>query len=126
LAWQHRFKEMLLAGGAVAVTACGSSSAGSQFGEGDATASDVTTDVTMGFDANFCCNADPDPCCQYLNCGGGLTTECSEEMACQADGGVWNPYPGGCSHEAGAFDAESSDAAGDSPSDGGANGNGGD
>ncbi len=104
----------------MAVTACGSGNSGSP------ESSDAASDVTLGFDSNFCCNASPDPCCQYLNCDGGLTTECSQELACQADGGVWNPYPGSCSHDAGALDAESIDSASDSPSDGGANGDGGD
>ena len=47
------------------------------------------------FDGNFCCNANPDPCCPYLHCGGPLTATCSEELACQADGGTWTFCPTG-------------------------------
>ena len=42
----------------------------------------------------FCCNANPDPCCSYLNCAGPMTTECSNELACEGDGGTWNPFSG--------------------------------
>jgi hypothetical protein len=81
----------------------------------DAAPGDATT-------PSFCCNANPDPCCVYLHCGGSLTAECSQELACQADGGTWNPYfvtqpdgamlTPGCepSPEAGAHDAGSDDA----------------
>jgi hypothetical protein len=48
---------------------------------------------------SFCCNANGDPCCTYLHCDAGLTPACSAELACQADGGTWDPFGGtGCSH----------------------------
>jgi hypothetical protein len=120
---------MLLAGGALATSACGNlttpaldtnGDATADAAGGDATTDDANADVTLGFDApGFCCNAAPDPCCEYLYCDAAITPQCSQEMACEAEGGTWDPYPGSCSYEAGAADAGSSDAAGDSPSDGG-------
>ena len=69
---------MLLAGGVVAVAACSSSSQG-------------TTGV------NFCCNGNGDPCCRYQSCGAPLDDACRAELACQADGGTYDPSGGnGC------------------------------
>jgi hypothetical protein len=52
-------------------------------------AADAAPDVVY---SPFCCNANPDPCCQYLYCGGSLTPECTAELACQADGGTYDPW----------------------------------
>src|SRR5258708_1700266 len=40
---------------------------------------------------SFCCNANSDPCCSYQYCHASLTRACSEELACQADGGTYSP-----------------------------------
>jgi hypothetical protein len=65
--WQKRWREMILAGGAATVVACGSSR-----------------------HPDPCGNAGPDPCCEYKYNGGPLTPECTSEMACEAEGGTWN------------------------------------
>jgi hypothetical protein len=102
MSWEQRLREMILAGGALAITACGGSTAApgtsgsgdnSQFGGdgGDATGGDPTAGSSS---AGVCCNADPDPCC---TCMGEITeadpeSACGHELACQAAGGTWNPY----------------------------------
>ena len=91
MTWEQRLREMILAGGAVATTACGgTTSNASTFDAGEAT--DATTGDAMSdgggtdtFVPNFCCNADPDPCCAYENCEASLTAACSKELACQRD-----------------------------------------
>jgi hypothetical protein len=102
----------------------GSCALASEAGPTDAPTQDSPLDsVQPTFDGSFCCNVNPDPCCQYLHCGGPLTAMCSEEMACQADGGTFDPFtttqPDGsivypsCSFEAGPdapSDHESPDA----------------
>jgi hypothetical protein len=66
--WEGRWRELVLAGGAVFVTACNTSSCGQ------------------------CCNANSDPCCQEKFCGKPMTESCKQEVACEAEGGVfdWN------------------------------------
>jgi len=64
---------MILAGGAVAVVACSSSSGNPAYGP-----------------PSFCCNANGDPCCEYKYCGGPLTAECTAKMGCEAEGGTWS------------------------------------
>jgi hypothetical protein len=55
--------------------------------------SDALPDIVNTFpDVSFCCNANPDPCCQFLHCGGAMTPQCSVELACQADGGTWSEF----------------------------------
>lgn len=85
---------MILAGGTLATAACTSGSSSTPGG---------------------CCNANGDPCCEYKYCGGALTQECSQEMACEADGGTWD-YTGACTHDAGVPDA--APEAGDASADG--------
>ena len=102
MSWEQRLREMILAGGALAATACGGSTAApgtagsgdnSEFGGvgGDATGGDATAGSSS---AGVCCNADPDPCC---TCTGEITeadpeSACGHDLACQAAGGTWNPY----------------------------------
>jgi|CZKU01.1.fsa_nt_gi hypothetical protein len=117
MSWETRWREMVLAGGSVVVAACsggqvvtgnvpvdgsGGSSSGSSGGSGGASSSGSTP--------NFCCNANGDPCCQYENCGGPLTTECSAELACK-DAGTWS-LSGYCvvTSDAGPSDAGPADA----------------
>jgi hypothetical protein len=58
----------------------------------DAPIGDAPVDSPVyGLDA-FCCNANPDPCCPYLHCGEALSSRCSEELACQAEGGTYDPF----------------------------------
>lgn len=118
MSWEQRLREMLLAGGALAATACSSSqSSGSSLDAGghDAT-SDAAHDTgldtgndTSAVGSSGCCNANDDPCCDYLYCDAAISAQCTEEMACQADGGVWTVYPPSCSL-----------GEGSAPSDGGA------
>jgi hypothetical protein len=64
----------------------------------DASATDAPADAPTDVVYNpFCCNLVADPCCQYLHCGGALTTTCSSELACQADGGTWEIGGSTCS-----------------------------
>jgi hypothetical protein len=95
MSWEARWRDMILAGGAVLAAACSSTSQPGSPGP------------------NFCCNANGDPCCQYLNCGGSLTPACSEKMACEADGGTWNYGTDGC----GVVVEAGPDAIADSPAD---------
>jgi hypothetical protein len=83
--WERRLLDVLLAGGAIAVAGCSSSSSGTGIDE--------------------CCNANPDPCCPSLSCGAEQTPECKQELACQADGGTWDIGAGDCSRDAGAGDS---------------------
>ena len=154
VSWEQRLRELVLAGGAVLATGCVDATPepppnpmGST-PEVDATpaeaapdapadstrdsavdaARDAPADVASEpFEASpFCCNADPDPCCVYLNCGEPITPTCMQEMACQADGGSWNAYDlvdgavtivQGCSFppDAGPSDGSPHDAKSDAP-----------
>ena len=69
MAWQHRVRDLLLAGGTLTAVACSSSN-----------------DSTV-----FCCNANPDPCCASQHCGGAVTPACR----CQMAGGTWDDSAGG-------------------------------
>jgi hypothetical protein len=65
---------------------------------------DAPADAVSHYDVfNFCCNANPDPCCPFVNCGQPMTPAC----ACKSDGGMWNYSSGACSFpsEAGPGDA---------------------
>jgi hypothetical protein len=90
MSWEQRLREMMFAGGAVAV-ACGTSSGGS----------------AGGGVPSFCCNANGDPCCTYLYCHAPLSPECSAKLACDAEGGVWSYQSSNC--------ASGQDAAPDAP-----------
>jgi hypothetical protein len=82
-------------------------------GVGDAP-SDAVTNPDVGdapFDAAkeadvsvFCCNANADPCCPSLHCGATVTVQCTEKMACEADGGTWDYGAAGCVRDAGQSD----------------------
>ncbi len=104
----------------MAVAACSASSSSSQGGPPDAaptdgSVTDGTVDAGPGRDAqeevvvvpNFCCNASPDPCCEYFNCEGGLTPPCSAELDCEDAGGTYTAFM--CVFP----DAGAGDAAGD-------------
>lgn len=71
--WQGRLRDLVLAGGAVAATACSSSSS--------APADNVP-----------CGNANPDPCiCGRPDADAQQAALCKEETSCQAAGGVFDP-----------------------------------
>ena len=116
--WEKRLREMLLAGGALAAAACSSTTSssgatGSDAGNpgSDASSDAVANDVTLGGgDASGCCNAAPDPCCEYLYCEASITPTCSAEMACEAEGGIWSYSGCSTSQDAGPGDAASADA----------------
>jgi hypothetical protein len=103
--WEQRFREMVLAGGALAAASCGSDGRGGHDGPRDTASGDASSEVGSGPDAEVidgssCCNADPDPCC-YLRCGGDAaptpSSACGQELACQADGGTWSLFYSSCS-----------------------------
>jgi hypothetical protein len=125
MSWELRLREMVLAGGALAAAGCSSSSgAGAAFDAstteaGDATSGDDASDAPVGPD--FCCNANPDPCCPQLYCDAAPTTACSQEMACVAEGGTWvYNGAGACSLSAdgGPEDAAASEGGADAGADG--------
>ena len=66
MGWESRWRELVLAGGAVLVAGCNTSSCGG------------------------CCNANGDPCCQEKFCGAPMTPVCAQEIACEAEGGIFN------------------------------------
>jgi hypothetical protein len=79
--WQQRWRELVLAGGALATSACGD--------QADVPAKDAATDAVIG------------PC---LNDGLGPAAESAceqDEMACESDGGVFSVFPqqDGSAHE---------------------------
>ncbi len=98
MGWEQRVREMVLAGGALAVTACG----GSTSTQADAAASMTTDTGAEGDDADInlgpelgCCNANSDPCCPML-CGGHIGpdspvyVDCEqEETKCEAMNGFY-------------------------------------
>ena len=97
VSWDRRLREMLLAGGTIATAACGGAVHGSDF---DASASgDATTGQDAGDELSnnggFCCNADPDPCCEYELCDASLTPQCAQELQCQ-EAGLWNSSTFSC------------------------------
>jgi hypothetical protein len=72
MGWETRWREMILAGGTVAVAACSSK-------------------PTL----NVCGNGNGDPCCEYKNYGSQHgpqpTAECKVELGCEAEGGTYEP-----------------------------------
>ena len=126
--WEQRLRDMVLAGAALTATACSDSvqstvdaagsasgsasgsigaSSGSASGAGSGNASG-SNGVSTG--SSFCCNANQDPCCYFVHCGGSMTPAC----ACTSDGGTWSYSGATCSfsHDAGPADAvEDNDAA---------------
>jgi len=71
-------------------------------GPTDAGPTDAQPDVIVD---PFCCNANIDPCCPSIYCGKTVTPECTDKMACESSGGMWD-YPG-CLRDAGTRDATS-------------------
>jgi hypothetical protein len=81
MAWEQRLREMIVAGGALAATACGGATGAQSGANPDATANQ----------GEFCCNANGDPCCP-MSCGSGgvnapsyvaceqSETECSDKQ----------------------------------------------
>ncbi|MBV9948144.1 MAG: hypothetical protein JOZ69_14915 [Myxococcales bacterium] len=83
MGWQQRLRDLILAsGGAIAAAACTGKEAGTPVDDGGPA-------LNEGGPSLFCCNANSDPCCGYLHCGGSMTPACAGELACQADGGTW-------------------------------------
>jgi hypothetical protein len=83
--WQRELREFMLAGGTVALGSCA------------LTGSGCSSNQQSGVQG-VCCNANPDPCCPSTYCGASKTAECNAEEACQADGGMYDPFAGTCSH----------------------------
>ena len=79
MAWRNRLRELLLAGGALAISGCSSSL---PVGDG--------TGGSLGVP---CGNANPDPCiCGRPDASEVSAMQCDQKMACEADGGKWDPY----------------------------------
>lgn len=77
MSWERRLRDMLLAGGALAIAGCPGTTDESGF---DASApGDAGSDVSR-----FCCNANGDPCCTFEYCGAPMSAAC----ACKLDGGT--------------------------------------
>ena len=64
MSWEQRWRDMVLAGAAVAAVGCGESS------------------MYKGGAITPCCNASPDPCCPLL-CPGMGGTDSSDYIACE-------------------------------------------
>ncbi len=77
MSWEQRLREIMLAGGAVAMAAAACTASGTFPG--------TTSAGTAGASGSFpCCNANGDPCCFYRYCGGSMTEAC----ACEMEGGT--------------------------------------
>jgi hypothetical protein len=77
MGWEQRLREMVLAGGALAATACGASTATPTDAGSDATSSAGDDGSVVSFG---CCNANSDPCCA-LSCG--PEQNAASYMACE-------------------------------------------
>ena len=75
MAWRDRLRQLILAGGTLAVSGCSSS---------------------LPNEGNFaapCGNGIPDPCiCGRPEANAVAGAQCDQKMACEADGGKWDPY----------------------------------
>ena len=81
MAWRNRLRELLLAGGALAIAGCSSSLPG----DGNA--------GTAGSLATPCGNANPDPCiCGRPDASAVSAMLCDQRIACEAEGGKWDFY----------------------------------
>ena len=75
MSWRRRLQEIALAGGAVALGGCSI-----RVGE-------------PGGPPIPCGNANPDPCiCGRPEASPQAKMQCDDKMACEAAGGVWEPY----------------------------------
>lgn len=109
MTWEQRLREMVLAGGALALGACSSGSSG---GAATPDAGSVQDSGEADQQVGECCNANPDPCCPHQYCGAPMTSACAQEQACEAEGGTWNDSnPGACLYDAGESDAGAKDGA---------------
>jgi hypothetical protein len=99
VSWERRWRDMVVAGGATLAVGvgCGGSEATRQ-------------------PDPFCCNANGDPCCPHLYCGEPMTTECSDKLACEAEGGTYS-YLSTCSFPSDAGPAADAAPEGDAPSE---------
>jgi hypothetical protein len=93
MSWRLHLRDLVLAGGTIATAACSSGSSGSAGSSG-----------AGGVNNFFCCNANPDPCCESQYCGAPVSKECM----CKEQGGDWTTHaPDGgflCTFEAGTGD----------------------
>ena len=86
MTWQRRLRDLLLAGGTLAMVACSSEN-------GDGSASNGGAGGTGGSGGTSgrggvpCCNANYDPCCRFEYCGEPMSPAC----ACKLDGGAYDP-----------------------------------
>jgi hypothetical protein len=105
VSWRDRIRQITLAGGALSLASCGD---------------------PLGLSGVPCGNANPDPCiCGRPESSAESKAQCDAKHACQAAGGVWDPYyvndqngttPPHCEFDGGAADAAPTS---DADSDGG-------
>ena len=109
MSWEQRLRDMILAGGALAATGCDAPSvdapSDASDAPSDAASVDASSDLQNPFGGFMCCNANYDPCCLFLHCGGPMTAACACEMdaacacrtnpqcSCQTEGGIWISPP---------------------------------
>ena len=115
MSWTQRLRDIVLAGGAVATAGCTngqastvppSPEAGTLSDAGAPGNKDAADDAgpvpdDSGIETNFCCNADPDPCCAFEHCDASLGTACE----CSLDGGSFDYGTQSCSLPNGDADA---------------------
>jgi hypothetical protein len=90
MSWEQRLREMILAGGALAATACSGSAASPSDAGPDATSDvgpgagdeDANNDANLVVLGSGCCNANSDPCCPML-CYGDAGPYADVYVACE-------------------------------------------
>ena len=83
MAWRGRLRDLILAGGAFAAT---SGCSGTPLSTGK----DAAQDFFVG---GGCGNVNPDPCiCGRPEASATAAMQCQAEIACQAQGRVWDPF----------------------------------
>jgi hypothetical protein len=85
MAWRGRLRDLILAGGAFAAT---SGCSGTPLSSAKDAAQDFVFVGGVG-----CGNANPDPCiCERPEASAAAAMDCEAEIACQAQGRVWQPF----------------------------------
>jgi len=78
MAWRDRLRQLILAGGTLAIGGCSSSLTGGGGPDNFATP---------------CGNGVPDPCiCGRPEASAVAAMQCDQKMACEADGGAWEAW----------------------------------
>lgn len=122
--WQDRVRDLLVAGGALALAGCTSNVADGDGNGLDRNRQDGSAEAsTAAPDSGFqipCGNANPDPCiCDRPKADPAMAAACAAKIACEAMGGTWEYYStASCSlPEAALMDAGTDAAARDAGGD---------